>query len=68
MLWFRTSIQCASWCLDEDNCNAFVWDESKYVCTLKPKDGLCLDKQKKRPKQMWVDQGNVPPPCQGILH
>ena len=63
ILQFRTSIQCAAFCLVDDDCNAFLWEEAKPLCTLLGKDGLCLDKDSKSPLMVFVDQANIPLSC-----
>ena len=63
ILQLRTSIQCAAFCLVDDDCNAFLWEEAKPLCTLLGKDGLCLDKDSKSPLMVFVDQANLLPNC-----
>ena len=62
----KTDIQCAAWCLDDDNCRAFKWEEiPKFRCTLLEGNGLCLDKKRIKPLNVHVDQGNIPAACTG---
>ena len=64
---FRTSIQCAAWCTDYDECVAFQWEDQQndFLCKLISREGLCLDIEEINPIKVFVDQGNIPPACKG---
>ena len=54
---FRTSIQCASWCTDFDDCRAFQWKENpETLCTLFKGDEICTDKIESNNIMLFVDQ------------
>ena len=42
-IFYRTPIQCASWCTDLYNCRAFQWvEEPEYLCSLFEDNGICI--------------------------
>ena len=63
----RNSIGCAVFCIEDRECGAFMWDQSKLKCTLVAKSGLCLDKHNTDPMRVFVEEINAPKPCTGIL-
>ena len=56
-LFFRTSIQCASWCTDFDNCRAFQWKENpETLCTLFESNEICIDNDANDNVMLFVSQ------------
>ena len=58
--FFRTSIQCAAWCTDFDNCRAFQWKENpETLCTLFEGNGMCLRNDTNDNLMLFVDQNHT---------
>ena len=59
-LFFRTSIQCASWCTDFDNCRAFQWKENpETLCTLFKSNEICINNEANDNLMLFVDQNQT---------
>ena len=41
VLYYRTKVECAGFCLSREDCFAFRFDDRKFKCTLLQENGIC---------------------------